>query len=1484
MKQLYTVPKSVLLLIYFLALLNSQLFAQTLYYSSGNANNPAASHWKTNRDGTGSSPTLHTANNQIFVIQEGHTITRTSALTISGTNSRYRIESGGTMVSSANNTCTVEIQEGGTWEQSGSYTNLTFYQPNNFKGTFLIKTSNLRWTIAHPSLHIQQTGTTQNPGNTSITIHGDLIIEKNEFRGTSTGSPTHTIGGSIRVIGGTSSNKSLFRVTDGSGAPTFNVGGGIYVDAGSDNEITTASGISKVNFTGTNEVDVYWTENTNATKMDITIPANKKVNWYRSARFGEGSVEHTFTVNGHLALKGSATRIYEETGGTDAAKFVLNSGATLEVEHTSGLRVSASVGAITVQKSRTFNSGAKIIYSGTSDQVTGLGGVTFSTANTIANLEVNKSSGTLTTDGDLIVSNSLIMAGNITNPNTRKLNINGTFSRTSGTLTNNTGGTIEIGGSGAQLPWPAGITSVGGNFILDRANGMSTSGSLTLTNTTFTNGSITFNGQALTINGIIAGTGGGLIGNNSSNLTIGGTNQAISAISTPDNLNNLTINATTGRTLVLSQNLTVANACSLGLNTLNINDRTLTVNGSGNSLVLTSAGALTNNTASKLVFGTQAGNSNLNTNITSFNGEIEINRAGTLTLVNNLTVEGAISLTSGNLLLNGNILTLNGNLNRTSGNLSGTSTSKLIINGSGTPSGELSFASGARTLNQLTINRGGSGIVTLATDLSLQNTGGFLDIQNGTLSDGGNNLSGTASASLTMSGGELRLLNSTNNQPNFSGTFNLTGGTINLAANSNQTLAGARTYKNLTFSGSGTKSITSGISGSNHIDGTVTIQDNAILDVSNFSFGGGYSDLAISTNFTMTGGRFRTSHGSNPVPRFEGTYNLSAGTVELYGTGSSTSMTLNAGTGKNYFNVEINANASNLTPGASAAGNVIHGAGNITIEGTMTIKSPAVYAIGGGNYLVGAGNFVVENGAGLIYGDANGITPNAAGTGTSAGNIRTTSRTFNTGATYGMRGSVTGQNSGAGLPSTIASLIIQKTSGGSVNLTNATIVSSELSLQSGELSNSNLTIGSSCTISRTGGSISGGLPTFSTGYSVSYPTHSSSLTVGNEIGATTVNNLTILNANGVTSNKNFTVSGSINTQNGKLTINPSNVVTLGNSASLVNEQGSNYVVGRIATTRTVGILPNTFGNLGFELSGGAQDLGNVTVERKSGSGFILSGLGNASIARNYDILITGEQPTSGRTLTFKWLAEEDNSKDFSSKNAMVFMREYPSDPFKRLSPWNAGFKPVTISGPERSITAVTTHFSEFTVSDEDNPLPVDLAYFLGNRKDSDVVLSFKTLSEKDNKGFYIERSFDGNIYESLGFVKGAGNSYVPQTYSFLDQDNNKEAYYRLIQEDFDGTKTLHNVVYVRGNNGNEVAKLITYPNPFNNELNVLDNDEGQEKLIIRNSTGVVVRSEVFEGQNSGATRKLNLSELPKGLYFITKSNLLGENTLPLVKE
>jgi len=355
--------------------------------------------------------------------------------------------------------------------------------------------------------------------------------------------------------------------------------------------------------------------------------------------------------------------------------------------------------------------------------------------------------------------------------------------------------------------------------------------------------------------------------------------------------------------------------------------------------------------------------------------------------------------------------------------------------GNTTPQSTGTAMTSGSTAKRIVINK------TNPTDIVnlTQSTGitGYLIIEKGVFTESAT-ATITGSGELQMTDGEYRIAALSATVPSISGAYTLTGGTIHLNGTGAQLLRGGRDYYNLSFSGSGTKTISTSITnigGASAGDGLVTISGNGtILDTENKEFSGN-AGLIMTDNST-----FRMSALNETLPELEGTYTLTGGTFEMYGTGSSQTHSLRGGIA--YHNIELNSTAANT---ANDAANIVVSSG-FSVAGTLNVNSPTCLKIGSLYTISGAGAFSLNAGATLKYGSANGITTSGA-----SGNIQTTTRTFPTTASYGFVGSVD-QNAGNGLPASMVNMYLDKTSAtAKVTLPSSVSIQNTLALRNGIL-------------------------------------------------------------------------------------------------------------------------------------------------------------------------------------------------------------------------------------------------------------------------------------------------------------------------------------------------------------------------------------------------------------------------------------------------
>jgi hypothetical protein len=109
-------------------------------------------------------------------------------------------------------------------------------------------------------------------------------------------------------------------------------------------------------------------------------------------------------------------------------------------------------------------------------------------------------------------------------------------------------------------------------------------------------------------------------------------------------------------------------------------------------------------------------------------------------------------------------------------------------------------------------------------------------------------------------------------------------------------------------------------------------------------------------------------------------------------------------------------------------------------------------------------------------------------------------------------------------------------------------------------------------------------------------------------------------------------------------------------------------------------------------------------------------------------------------------------------------------------------------------------------------LPISLLHFTAVAIEQNLVrLHWSTASEWNNQGFNVERSADGQSWETLGFVAGQGSTNTENRYQYDDRTPlNGQNYYRLKQMDHDGQFEYTDIRVVDIITEN---KFVVYPSP-----------------------------------------------------------------------
>ena len=205
-------------------------------------------------------------------------------------------------------------------------------------------------------------------------------------------------------------------------------------------------------------------------------------------------------------------------------------------------------------------------------------------------------------------------------------------------------------------------------------------------------------------------------------------------------------------------------------------------------------------------------------------------------------------------------------------------------------------------------------------------------------------------------------------------------------------------------------------------------------------------------------------------------------------------------------------------------------------------------------------------------------------------------------------------------------------------------------------------------------------------------------------------------------------------------------------------------------------------------------------------------------------------------------------------------------------------------------TPALSQLGLFTLTDNNNPLPVELGVFTANYTEPSARIDWTTLSETNTRSFEIQRSTDGIKFEEIGSVKASGNSKTIKTYAYLDHEAGSliqeqfTLYYRLRMVDLDGKITYSKVVSIEPDNRDLQVKL--FPNPYHSDLTISMGPINSESTIIT-LTDLMGRT-IFSFEPSRETsihiRDNRFNEIPGGIYLLSVQTSKSIKSIKLIKD
>jgi len=189
-----------------------------------------------------------------------------------------------------------------------------------------------------------------------------------------------------------------------------------------------------------------------------------------------------------------------------------------------------------------------------------------------------------------------------------------------------------------------------------------------------------------------------------------------------------------------------------------------------------------------------------------------------------------------------------------------------------------------------------------------------------------------------------------------------------------------------------------------------------------------------------------------------------------------------------------------------------------------------------------------------------------------------------------------------------------------------------------------------------------------------------------------------------------------------------------------------------------------------------------------------------------------------------------------------------------------------LTGPPGSFTAGGCAQGSGSSFCNNGVLPIELLYFNAVRAGTEIKITWATSKEEGFDYFVVQHSKNGEQYQDIGSLNGAGyNTASRIDYTFVhDQPLLGSNYYRLKAVDLDGTFEYFGPVVVIFDGPRSVS---VYPNPVTEgylNLGLNFNPGENARIVIMNSFGV----SVVNYTNVGIHTRIELPTLSAGVYFV----------------
>lgn len=193
---------------------------------------------------------------------------------------------------------------------------------------------------------------------------------------------------------------------------------------------------------------------------------------------------------------------------------------------------------------------------------------------------------------------------------------------------------------------------------------------------------------------------------------------------------------------------------------------------------------------------------------------------------------------------------------------------------------------------------------------------------------------------------------------------------------------------------------------------------------------------------------------------------------------------------------------------------------------------------------------------------------------------------------------------------------------------------------------------------------------------------------------------------------------------------------------------------------------------------------------------------------------------------------------------------------------------ITTLGNNTIFTGDFTGFSRFFLVDASAVLPISLLSFNAYEQNNIGYLQWSTEQENNNRGFEVEKSFDGINFNKIAFVQSKGNTNTKTNYTLQDVNLTDIQYYRLKQVDIDGRFNYSSTVSLKGVQNKQ--RILSVTNPFEHTITITLAKKGSKysNIQLLDATRRMVYTNTIN-MNYGNQIIVDLPpSITKGIYFV----------------